>query len=101
MRFHLERRVGQEARRVNLGLQRRPQLRVLGPKLRPQVVGVLVDDVFEGLDGMEAHAVTSTIFVAIASRRAFRNPSNWSQRSGESSAPGSRCESRISLSFGS
>ena len=33
----------------------RPQLRVLSPKLRAQVVGVFVDDVVESFDGVKAH----------------------------------------------
>ena len=51
----VERLLGQEATGVEFGLQRRPQLRVLGAELRAQVVGVFVDDVVEGFDGVEAH----------------------------------------------
>ena len=50
----VERLLGQEARCVEFGFQCRPQLRVLRPELRPQVVGVFVDDVVEGFDGVKA-----------------------------------------------
>ena len=58
--MHLEERLLRHKKRgVEFPFQRLPQVRVLRPELRPEVLTVLVDDVLKGEDRMQAHGFCS------------------------------------------